>query len=183
MSLSQRPHLIDKARINSSAYVEFKTEPSKPNEFQLMRKKAVSFSIDQVLSRIGVEVEKPKPKKLTKKQYRKMYYQKNKERITEGQKQYITANKEKIAEKKKQYRMKNKEKIIEYKRRYNLIHKERIAEKRRNDYQKIKVTQEQRLKNQKYAKLYYLKHKEKILEKAAVYRKLKKQLMELENAS
>ena len=68
----------------------------------------------------------------TRKEYKKNYFQENKEKITTKRKQYLLDNKEKIAKQQKkytqQYCLDNKEKIAEFRKQYYLDNKEKIAE-------------------------------------------------------
>ena len=54
-----------------------------------------------------------------RKEWRREYYQKNKEKEKERCKEYKENNKEKIKEQGKEYRQNNKKKIKEYKKEYN----------------------------------------------------------------
>jgi len=60
-----------------------------------------------------------------KKERRRLYIEKNKEKIKEKEKQYREKNKEKIKERQKQYREKNKEKIKEKQKQYYEKNKEK----------------------------------------------------------
>ncbi len=74
-----------------------------------------------------------KQKKLSKKDYGKAYYEKNKEKIAKYGRDYNEKNKEKIAKYGRDYRERNKEKIAKYGRDYRERNKEKIA-KRMRDY-------------------------------------------------
>jgi hypothetical protein len=65
----------------------------------------------------------------TKKEYKKMYIEKNKELIKEKDKEYREKNKEQIKERKKEYKEKNKEQIKEKDKEYREKNKEQINEK------------------------------------------------------
>ena len=82
----------------------------------------------------------------TEKEYKKEYYENNKEQLTEYHKEWREKNKEKQRE----YQEKNKEKIAEYQEK----NKEKIKEKARE---------------------WYIKNKEKINEKHGEYRRKKKE--------
>ena len=60
-----------------------------------------------------------------KEEYRKQYYQENKEKIAEKSRQYREKNKEIIAECQRRYYERNKRKKAEYQRRYRQEHKEK----------------------------------------------------------
>lgn len=85
---------------------------------------------------------------IKQKEYRKEYYQKNKDRITEKHKNYRNENQEKLKEKKKEYYEQNKEQIKEKKREYYKQNKDRAKE---------------------YGKNYRSENKEKIKEKQREY--------------
>ncbi len=59
---------------------------------------------------------------------RKIYHEKNKEKLKEHEKQYNEQNKEKIKERHKRYNEKNSEKIKEYSKQYNENNSEKIKE-------------------------------------------------------
>ena len=71
---------------------------------------------------------------MSRAEYQKEYYQKNKERL----KEYRQKNKERIAECGKEYRKENKERIAEYDKEYKQKNKERKAEYMKEYYQKNK---------------------------------------------
>jgi len=96
-------------------------------------------------------------------EYKKKWNEENKEKISEKKKEYHEANKEKIAEKKKEYHEANKEKIIEKKKEYYEENKEKIIEKAKDYY---KENKEQIIEK---AKEYYEKNKEKLLQKKKEY--------------
>lgn len=60
--------------------------------------------------------------------YRKLYYETNKNRISEQQKQYLEINKEKIKTQRKEYRDKNKEIIRSKDKEYGDRNREKIRE-------------------------------------------------------
>ena len=68
------------------------------------------------------------------KEYRKKYYENNKENVLEKRKEYCRNNKENVAESKKKYYQNNKEKINEKDKEYRKKNKEKIAEKRKEKY-------------------------------------------------
>ena len=93
------------------------------------------------------------------KQYKKQYYEDNKEKIVESNKQYKKDNKEKIAEYDKQYNKNNKEKRAEYNKQYNKDNKEKKAEYNK---QYNKNNKENRAEyNKQYQKQYRKNNKEK----------------------
>ena len=63
-----------------------------------------------------------------RKQYRKQWYENNKDKTTEYNKQYCQNNKEKIAKLKKRYYEANKDKRAEYHKQYREANKAKIAE-------------------------------------------------------
>ena len=69
------------------------------------------------------------------KEYKKEYYQANKEKITEKTKEYVQANKKKIKEYKKEYQKANREKITEKRREYHKKYSEDNKEKIKEYYQ------------------------------------------------
>lgn len=75
------------------------------------------------------------PLNLLKKEKRKAYREKNRERIEELNKQYREKNKQHIAEKVKEYRQKNRERIEEIEKAYREKNREQIAEKRKEKVQ------------------------------------------------
>ena len=74
----------------------------------------------------------------TRKEYRKEYYEDNKDIIIEKNKEYYQNNKDIIIEKKKEYRENNKDIIIEKKRKYRENNKDKIKEYRENNKEKKK---------------------------------------------
>lgn len=113
-----------------------------------------------------------------KKELKKEYYQRNKERILEYAKEYNKLHKEKNkAHSKKYYNNHKKEKKIyrekyyeerkvelsEKKKMYYNEHKEKIKEKIKEYYQKNKI------KMDEYRKEYYQKNKERLNEKRKMY--------------
>ena len=67
----------------------------------------------------------------TKQEYKKDYYQRNKEALQEEHKQYKEKNKDKIVETQKQYYLKHQEQKLEYANEYRAKNKELINEKLR----------------------------------------------------
>ena len=65
------------------------------------------------------------------KDYRKKYYEKNKEKITQQQKESSQRNYEKIAERKKIYRDTHKEQLFEKSKLYVQTHRDQINERKR----------------------------------------------------
>lgn len=94
------------------------------------------------------------------KNYRKKYYEKNKEKIKNYHKKYYKKNKEKIKNYKKKYREKNKEKIKlkmqEYWRKNKEKLKEKRKEKRKEYYKKNKerINKRNREYKRKYVKTF-----------------------------
>ena len=74
---------------------------------------AVSKELDRVAK---LESVLPEERKLA--EYKKAYYEANREKIAEYQKAYYEANRENLAEYKKAYREANREKIAEYQKAY-----------------------------------------------------------------
>jgi hypothetical protein len=68
------------------------------------------------------------------KQWRKEYYQKNKEKLNQKRKEYYENNTDKIKEYEKQWREKNKDKLKENQKQYNKKNKDKLKEKRQNKY-------------------------------------------------
>jgi len=102
---------------------------------------------------------------MSRAEYQKEYYQKNKERL----KEYRQKNKERIAECGKEYRKENKERIAEYDKEYKQKNKERIAEYKKEYYQKNKerlkeYSQKNKERKAEYMIEYYQKNKERIKE-------------------
>ena len=63
---------------------------------------------------------------LSEKEYRKKYYEENRDRICDRQRSYYQENKDKISDRQKKYSQDNKEKIREYHHQYYLKKKEEI---------------------------------------------------------
>jgi hypothetical protein len=92
------------------------------------------------------------------KNYKKIYYEHNKEQILEYQKQYREENNEQILDYQKQYREENNEKILGYQKKYRDNNKEQIL-----DYQKqYREHNKERIREQK--KQYYQRTKSKVQE-------------------
>ena len=66
--------------------------------------------------------------KICQKQYKKQYYQRNKETMNQYQKQYFQRNKEAIKEYQKEYVQRNKEEIKAYRKQYVQRNKEEIKQ-------------------------------------------------------
>ena len=64
-------------------------------------------------------------------EYKRAYYEANREKIAENQRAYREANREKIAEYQRAYYEANREKIAENKRAYREANREKIAENKR----------------------------------------------------
>ena len=67
----------------------------------------------------------------TDQEYRREYYQANREKIAERHREYEEANRERIAEQKREYYQMNCEKKKEYQREYFQANREKIAEYQR----------------------------------------------------
>ena len=110
--------------------------------------------------------------KKCEKEYKKEYYQENKEAIKEYKKEYNQNNKESIKENKKKYRQNNKESIKEYKKEYNQNNKESIKEYhkeyRQNNKDSIKDY------NKEYNKAYRQENKNSIKEYNKEYQRHRK---------
>jgi len=107
--------------------------------------------------------------KLFEKEYRKLYYQDNKEHIKERQKLYCENHKEQIKEHKKLYNEKNKEQIKEQNKIYKEKNKEQISEKN-------KIYRENHKEQKKEKdKIYYQDNKELKKEQAKIYREKNKE--------
>ena len=72
-------------------------------------------------------------KKVDRTEYKRKYYQDNKEKLAK----YRQDNKEKIVEYNKKYRQNNKEKKVEYDKKYRQDNKEKIAKYRQDNKEKI----------------------------------------------
>lgn len=92
-----------------------------------------------------------------RKQYRKEYYSRNKEKFTKPySKEYYSHNKERILEYRRAYNQLNADKLISYHKEYRLLTKEKQKEHRLLNKEKLK----------QQAKEHYLHNKEKYLERA-----------------
>ena len=85
---------------------------------------------------------------MDKKEYHRLYYLKNKEKILEQQKQYYQDNKDKKLEQQKQYYQDNKDKLLEQKYQYKQEHKEEIKQYYQNNRDKILEQAKQYYKTQ-----------------------------------
>jgi len=103
---------------------------------------------------------------MDEKEYKKQWYEANKERLKEQQKQYREKNREKILQRKKEYRENNKEKVSNSKKQWYETNKDRILENRKEYYQDNKE------RIDKYKKTWYFKNRSCLLEKNRVYRSL-----------
>ena len=88
-------------------------------------------------------------------EYKKQYYEQNKDVLNENQKQYNEQNKAKILAKKKEYREENREVILAKKKEYNEQNKEVMRVKRKQHYEQ----------NNDKAKKYYEQNKAVLNEK------------------
>ena len=68
-------------------------------------------------------------------EYKRAYYEANREKIAENKRAYREANREKIAEYRRAYYEANREKIAEYQRAYYEANREKIAEYQRAYYE------------------------------------------------
>ena len=108
----------------------------------------------------------------------KAYFEANKEKVAEQQKAYYEANKEKIAERQKAYREANKDNASEYNKAYREANKEKLAENKRNyrEANKEKLAEQQKAyreankeKASEYNKAYRETNKEKLAENKRNY--------------
>lgn len=74
------------------------------------------------------------------KEYRKIWWEKNKERMQEKKKEYYQQNKEKINKRHSEYRKKHKEKMTAYLKEYREKNREQINEQMKEYYDKNKET-------------------------------------------
>jgi hypothetical protein len=109
--------------------------------------------------------------KLRKKIYKKIYNEKNKDRIKIQKKVYRETNKDRIKVQNKVYRETNKDRIKLQKKIYNEKNKDKIKLKSSIHYQKTK--------NER--KTYYQKNKDKINEYKKVYYQKNKDIIKLRN--
>ena len=79
-------------------------------------------------------------------EYRKEYYENNKEVTAERRKEYYENNKEAIVEYKKEYRENNKEVIADYQKEYAKNNKEAIVEYKKEYYNNNKESYAERIK-------------------------------------
>ena len=75
--------------------------------------------------------EKGKYANLTTNEYKKQHYDKNEERISQGNKEYRSKNKEKISEQKKEYYVNNKDNLAQYQKEYRSKNREAVNAKKR----------------------------------------------------
>jgi len=112
----------------------------------------------------------------TQQEYKKEYYEQNKEYITEYHKKWYDENTEQV----KEYYNENKEQILEHKKEYYQQNKEQILEKVKEYYQQNKEQRnekhkEWKNKNKEHLKEYYQQNKDKINEKRRARNKQKKE--------
>lgn len=74
-------------------------------------------------------------------EYKKQYYEENKEINIQKQKEYVNKNKDKVFEYQKQYKQDNKIKTCEYNKNYREQHKEKAKEYHKEYYLKKKIIQ------------------------------------------
>lgn len=65
---------------------------------------------------------------MDRKEYYRLYYLKNKDKVLEQQKQHYQENREKKLEQQKQYYQENKDRLLEQKNQYKKEHKEQIKQ-------------------------------------------------------
>jgi hypothetical protein len=97
---------------------------------------------------------------VSRREYKRRYYQENKEKVGEYQRKYRKENKEfreKAKEYKRWYDQENKDEVKEYKRRYYQENREKIAKKKKEWRQKNSDYKKE------YNKEYYRKNKEEFL--------------------
>lgn len=108
---------------------------------------------------------------MDRKEYKKQWYQKNKERISEEYKNMYKENSEKIKERVKNYRDNNKEKIKERDKKYYELNKEKIKETNKkwyeNNKEKIKL----------YKKEWSLKNRESLRERRKIWYEKNKSIL------
>ena len=66
-----------------------------------------------------------------KREYRRAYYEANREKVLEYQRAYREANREKVLEGQRAYREANREKVLEYQRAYREANREKVLEGQR----------------------------------------------------
>jgi hypothetical protein len=71
----------------------------------------------------------------TEKEYKKQYYQTNKDKLKEHQKEYNEDNKEHLKQKRKEYKQANKEHLKQKRKEYNEANKDKIKEQKKQYYQ------------------------------------------------
>jgi hypothetical protein len=84
-----------------------------------------------------------------KKEYKKEYYQNNKNKISEQQKEYYKINKQQINKQKKEYNQKNKQHISEKAKEYYQVNKEQKKEYQKNNIEKINKKRKEYSKNRR----------------------------------
>ena len=97
-------------------------------------------------------------------EYKREYYQRNKERINQQQRAYYEAHKEEIRQRKKKYRLTHKENVKQSNKKYYETHKDKIKQKNKE----YKLAHKEELKQ--YFKEYRDKHKEEHNESNRRYR-------------
>jgi hypothetical protein len=105
--------------------------------------------------------------------YKKEYYKKNKERISETQKEYYKKTRDKKLKYQREYQKNNQGKIKEYKKKYRIQNEQRVlaAKKKYREENKEKISKQQRENYQKNkhkritaSREYYYNNQEKIKE-------------------
>ncbi|ALK07726.1 hypothetical protein Q7M48_05500 (plasmid) [Candidatus Liberibacter asiaticus] len=79
----------------------------------------------------------PEERMLCRREYKRRYYLKNRDKILERRRRRYLKNKDKCREYRHQYYLKNKDKYREYKRRYYLKNRDKMREKARQSYRKL----------------------------------------------
>src|SRR4030042_1836247 len=65
---------------------------------------------------------------LPEQEYRRRYYEANKDKLAERERRYYEANKDKVAERQRRYYEANKDKVAERQRRYYEANKDKLAD-------------------------------------------------------
>lgn len=102
------------------------------------------------------------------KEYRKSYYEKNKEKVLAQGKAWRETHKERMKELQAKWEQENPEKVKQRKKIYNKTHRKNRNQSMNKYYQKNKekIQAQRKRSNPTYTKDYYEKNRERILEKA-----------------
>jgi len=119
--------------------------------------------------------------KIDLKEYKKVWYIKNRKELLEKQKDYNKSHKKEIKDYKKEYGIKNKEKISKEMKFYYELHKEEIKQHRDDWYQNNKEksnrkSKEYREEHIEKTKQYRLKHKKEFRKYIREYLKKRKEV-------